>query len=256
MQIDWFTVIAQVVNFLVLVWLLKHFLYGRIVDAMKRREEAIAARMAEADRRAEEAAQESESHQRKIRELDEERGQILAAARDEAQSEKEALLGRIRTEVDELGRRWRDEVERERESFLGDVRRQMGVQVSVVARRALEDLAGADLEKQAVGVFIERLRALPDQERSLLADSCREGGDEVTVLSAFDLAADERGRIEAAVREVLGKNARVRFERDAGLICGVALVVRGRRVAWSIDSYLDELETRMNDALTGGAGAR
>ena len=35
---DWFTVIAQIINFLILVALLKRFLYGPIIRAMERRE--------------------------------------------------------------------------------------------------------------------------------------------------------------------------------------------------------------------------
>jgi F-type H+-transporting ATPase subunit b len=37
MLIDWFTVGAQVLNFLILVWLLKRFLYGPILDAIDAR---------------------------------------------------------------------------------------------------------------------------------------------------------------------------------------------------------------------------
>jgi F-type H+-transporting ATPase subunit b len=43
MLIDWFTVAAQIVNFLILVWLLKHFLYKPILDAIDAREKRIAA---------------------------------------------------------------------------------------------------------------------------------------------------------------------------------------------------------------------
>ena len=47
MLIDWFTVVAQIVNFLVLVALMKHFLYGRLLRAIDEREAGIAARLAE-----------------------------------------------------------------------------------------------------------------------------------------------------------------------------------------------------------------
>ena len=60
MLIDWFTVIAQIVNFLVLVYLLKRFLYKPIIKAMDGREQRIAGRLEEADKREEEARQELE----------------------------------------------------------------------------------------------------------------------------------------------------------------------------------------------------
>ena len=49
MLIDWFTVGAQALNFLILVWLLKHFLYKPILNAIDAREKRIAAELADAD---------------------------------------------------------------------------------------------------------------------------------------------------------------------------------------------------------------
>ena len=50
MSIDWITVAAQVANFLVLVWLLKRFLYRPILDGIDAREAEIAGRMQVAER--------------------------------------------------------------------------------------------------------------------------------------------------------------------------------------------------------------
>ena len=55
MLIDWFTVLAQLVNFLILVWLLKRFLYRPILDAIDAREKRIAAELADADAKKDDA---------------------------------------------------------------------------------------------------------------------------------------------------------------------------------------------------------
>ena len=49
MLIDWFTVGAQALNFLILVWLMKHFLYQPILHAIDAREKKIAAELAKGD---------------------------------------------------------------------------------------------------------------------------------------------------------------------------------------------------------------
>ena len=58
MLIDWFTVGAQVLNFLILVWLLKHFLYKPILNAIDAREKRIASELADADAKKTEAQKE------------------------------------------------------------------------------------------------------------------------------------------------------------------------------------------------------
>ncbi len=57
MLIDWFTVVAQIVNFLILVWLLKRFLYKPILDALDAREKKIAKELADADLKKTEATE-------------------------------------------------------------------------------------------------------------------------------------------------------------------------------------------------------
>lgn len=65
MLIDWFTVIAQVVNFLILVWLLKRFLYQPILNAIDAREQRVATELADADAKMNEAAKQRNEFQKK-----------------------------------------------------------------------------------------------------------------------------------------------------------------------------------------------
>ena len=81
MGLDWFTLIAQIVNFLVLVWLLKHLFYGRVIRAMNEREARIAGRLEEAARTRASAEQEAELFRTRNRELEEQRDGMLARAR-------------------------------------------------------------------------------------------------------------------------------------------------------------------------------
>src|ERR1700734_781278 len=99
MLIDWFTVGAQVVNFLVLVLLLKHFLYKPIVAAIDAREKRIAAELADADAKKAAAQKEREEFQEKNRQFDDQRSSLLAKAQAEANAERERMLGDARKDA-------------------------------------------------------------------------------------------------------------------------------------------------------------
>ena len=88
MLINWFTVAAQIVNFLILVALLKHFLYGPIVAAMTAREGKIAAQLTEAREKRQQAEQEEASLRQKIREIGEQRQAMLTEAGHQAEAHK------------------------------------------------------------------------------------------------------------------------------------------------------------------------
>lgn len=67
MLIDWFTVGAQTLNFLILVWLMKRFLYQPVLDAIDAREQRIAQELADAAQKQAQAQQEREEFQKKYR---------------------------------------------------------------------------------------------------------------------------------------------------------------------------------------------
>src|ERR1700722_17887094 len=102
MLIDWFTVGAQLLNFLILVWLLKRFLYKPILDAVDAREKRIAAELADAAAKQAAAGKERDDFQDKSRALDLQRSAMLAQAADDAKTERERLLAQARKEADGL----------------------------------------------------------------------------------------------------------------------------------------------------------
>ena len=96
MLIDWFTVGAQALNFLILVWLIKRYLYKPILDAIDAREKLIAARLADAEAKKTEAKKESDEFQHKNEEFDAQRAALLNKATGEANAERKRLLEEAR----------------------------------------------------------------------------------------------------------------------------------------------------------------
>ena len=70
MLVDWFTVGAQLLNFILLVWLMKRFLYQPVLDAIAAREQKIAAQLADAAATKTEAHQQQEEFQAKNQQFD------------------------------------------------------------------------------------------------------------------------------------------------------------------------------------------
>jgi F-type H+-transporting ATPase subunit b len=100
--IDWFTVIAQIVNFLILVWLLKRFLYQPILRALDAREKRIAAELAAADEKKREAEKERDEFRQKNDEFEQQRSVLLHTASEEAHAERQRLIAAARTDADDL----------------------------------------------------------------------------------------------------------------------------------------------------------
>jgi F-type H+-transporting ATPase subunit b len=241
LEIHWFPLIAQIVNFLILVGALKYFLYDRIVNAMDEREERIRSRLEEAEEKKKAAEDEAASFRNKKHELDGKEDEILTEAREKAEERRKELVLEARAEVEDLERKWREQLERERKDFLRDLQRLVGCRVEDATRKALEDLADAKLEGRVIDTFLQHLEDMDDDEKDSLRDSLSDTG-KVTVRSSFEMGRDQRERVSAGIGEVLSHAAEVRFELSDEPICGIVLAAGGKKVSWSFSGYLNDLE--------------
>lgn len=251
MLIDWFTVTAQIINFLVLVALLKRFLYSRIITVMDQREERIASRLGEAEKMKKEAEREAETYRRTNRELDEKREEMLFQVKEEVELKRKDLMKRAHGEVDQIQARWHEAIQREKDAFLQDLRQRTGKQVYTIARRALTDLANAHLEQRMVETFVERIAKLDEKKKKAILASMQRGDHGVVINSAFEIPTDAQEKITKVVRDHIGDGIDIRYQISPDMILGIELKTHGHKIAWSIDDYLDSLEESVSQALSG-----
>lgn len=247
MLIDWFTTAAQVLNFLVLVILLKWLLYDRIIKAMDQREADIAQRFEQAEEEKKKAAAQRNDLQEERKELEESRDREMADARKRAQEEKERLMEEAREEVDENSRAWRSSLEREKADLAQQLARTAAGQVLQVSRRAVAGLSGQDQLKSAVDVFLAKLAALDEDIRRRAAETLGHGP--VTIASAQEMANEDRGRLTRAVHENLAQGTEVEYEVDPDLVLGLELSAPGLRLSWNAKDYIQSIETLVMEAL-------
>jgi len=250
MLIDWFTVGAQALNFLILAWLLKRFLYRPVLDAIDAREKRIAAELADADARKAEALKERNAFQQKNEEFDRQHADMMRKVSDEAKVERKRLADETRDAME-------TERARQKEALQNDVRKlQQSIshmaqrEVFSIARKTLSDLAGETLEDRIVEVFVARLHALKGAARDDLAAALKPGAMPVSVRSAFDLTVDQRAAIESALNAVLSADVHLQFETQPDVVSGIELRANGQKVAWSIADYLSSLQEGVNSLLS------
>ncbi|WP_404309519.1 F0F1 ATP synthase subunit delta [Neorhodopirellula lusitana] len=242
MLIDWFTVTAQAVNFLILVWLLKRFLYKPILDAIDARESRIAAELADADAKRVEASREREEFQQKNQTFDDQRQSMLTQATDEAAAERKRLLDEARKDADALNAKRRDELEAEQESLKDDISRRTQQEVFSLTRKTLQDLAAVSLEERMCDVFTQRLRRLDGVVKQDLVTSLQTAMHSPRVRSAFELPFEQRTQIQRALNEMMSADTQIQYETVPELVSGIELLVDGKKIAWSVNEYLDSVE--------------
>ena len=249
MLIDWFTVGAQVLNFLILVWLLKHFLYKPILNAIDAREKRIATELADADAKKTEAQKERDDFQNKNKAFDEQRSALLGKAVDEAKAERGRLLDEARKAADSLRAAQATALRNDQKRLGSEVTRLAKDEVFGIARKTLADLATVSLEERMGEVFTRRLREMDGKAKELLSTALKTSSEPAVVRSTFDVGAGQKAAIQNALNETFSAAIRVRFETSPDLISGIELTANGQKVAWSIADYLASLEKGVDELL-------
>ncbi len=249
MLIDWFTVAAQVVNFLILVWLMKRFLYKPILHAIDEREKRIATELANADKKKAEAQKESDDFKHKNEEFDKQRAALLSKATDEAKAERQRLLDEARKDAAALSSKLQEALRDQEHTLHQAISRRTQQEVFAITRKTLTDLATVSLEERLGEVFTRRLREMDAQAKAGLAQALKTASDPALVRSAFDLPAQQRAAIQNALNETFSADIHVRFETAPELISGIELATNGQKVAWSIADYLMSMEKSVDELL-------
>ncbi|MFC1766560.1 F0F1 ATP synthase subunit B [Planctomycetota bacterium] len=249
MLIDWFTVVAQALNFLILVWLMKRFLYKPILHAIDARETRIAKELADADQKKAEAQKERDEFQHKNEVFDEQRATLLTQATDEAQTERQRLLDEARQAAATLHEKRQETLRNDAHSLNQSIYNRTQQEVFSIARKALSDLAGTSLEARLAEVFTRRLQDMDSPVKTGLAEALKTASDPAIVRSAFDLPVEQRATIQNAINETFSANIRIRFETSPDLISGIELTTNGQKVAWSIADYVMSMENVAADLL-------
>jgi len=249
MLIDWFTVGAQALNFLILVWLLKHFLYKPILNAIAAREKRIAKELADADAKKTEAQKERDEFQKKNEEFDQQRAALLTKATDEAKAERQRLLDEARKAADALSAKRQESLINDAHNLNQAISDLTQKEVFSITRKAMTDLATVSLEERIGEVFTRRLRELDDKAKTVLGDALRKNSEPALVRSTFDLPAEQRTAIQNALNETFSAEIHIRFETSPDLVSGIELSSNGQKVGWSIADYLAALEKGVGELL-------
>lgn len=249
MNIDWLTVIAQIVNFLVLVWLLRHFLYRPVIDAMDRREQRIADRLEEAQQREQTAEQKVQLYENKRIGLEQTREQRMQEAEAAAQEKRVVLLEQARDEIQRLRDQWQQQLLQEQQDYLKALRKTSVQAIQITGRRILGDLADTELEAQIIAVFIKRLKNMDDTKRRKLQNS----DSMIHISSAFDLDVATQNRITQVIHEQLNESAEVEYSQSSDLLCGIVLKSDDYQVSWNMEDHLQMLDEHLQKVLNSGS---
>ncbi len=248
MNIDWFTVAIQAINFLALVWILKKFLYKPILKAMDGRQKAVFAKLHEAEKREKKAEKLQEELTEAKQKVKNEAKQIILNAHKEADSDKSEMLKSTQNNMKDKQLKFEHQLEIEKKALHNTVRHLAGETLVKTARDAMKELATKDLEKEMFTVFADKIKTGNSTSFNNLVKAIKKG-HKVVLTSANTPTSEEKKKISSALKEISGTTSEIVYKENKELICGIELLVDTAMLRWGFDKYLETFARSLNDAL-------
>lgn len=249
MSVDWFTVAAQIVNFFILVWLLKKFLYKPILTAMDNRQKKIEAELQSAATLALTAEQEKKNYIVLQEEARARSKEELAQARRDADILRQKLFQEVKEEAEAARVHLQDELLRERATFLNQASNQVAGQFLRLAHTAFRDLADANLETSIVSRFCKRLSS-SELDHDFFRTSHH--NETLQVFTAFALSTLSQKEIKETLYLRLGAQPPIQFLLDPSLLAGILIASNNHKLEWNMHQYLDNFQDELKRVLAKG----
>ncbi len=251
---DLWIVVAEIINFLILVALLQRFLYKPIMRAMVQREQSIVDRLDSANLRAAEAHATIEQYEQLQADWAATTKGRFHALHQQLETEQNNRLEQIRAELATQRKQWNDALHQEQQACLANLRDQVQVQLIQTVRQTLNDLASISLEQQIVETFLQQMQTLDSVDRQLLQEAVarQAGHPHWQIITTFPLEQPVQTRLITTVQSHLLPQAQpdaFSFEVYPDRACGIELRTQGYKLAWHIADYLDRLENQLNHDL-------
>ena len=247
MSIDWITVAAQIANFLVLVWLLKRFLYRPILDGIDAREAEIADRMQEAVRAKEQSQAVEAKYADQLGSLHVEQSEMTEIVLQKAQEQRDAMLVEARAQMEQERTNWQAYLDKEGRKYTSKLHHAGADALLSLTRKALTDLADDTLEGRMAQHLAKRIKPMASELRNAAGES-----KAAVVTSRDPLPSAAQKKLSASLTDVF-PDASVRFDTDADQPPGLILRIGGAQLDWTVESYVDELREMMEQQLATGA---
>lgn len=250
MQIDWWTFAAQIINLIILLFLLRKFLYIPVLKAVDARQKLIADELKKAADEHRKAARLMRECERRTAEIETQKQEILATARLEAEKLSARLSAEVEAQYAQERQENKDRLSAEKKRFELAVQGLIGEYFALLAGGALRQMADVSLSDLVIAKFEDKISKMPETEKKALAETLGQKKT-VEIQTAQEISAERLSDLQRFLRAQLGLSENVKFKTviKPELVCGLAIQADEQLISWNFAGYLQTFQRQMDEEM-------
>ena len=244
LNINWSTLLFQILNFVVMVFVLWRFLFKPVIKILDERSSRVTRALEDAEQREREAQDLRVEYEEKLAQGQEQVIVMRQQAQEELAQTKSQILDETRQEITAIRDKAQAEIEESRQQAIYQHRHELGRLVTALSARMIRESTGETFQKASIEKFVDQLAALPVED---YRQTLGEGEVELLhaqLVSARELDAGEAARIEEMVRHVADQPIEVIYKVDPSLIAGASVRFGDVVIDGSVAGQLENLKER------------
>ncbi len=230
--------LVQVLNFLIILVVLRVWVYKPVLELLEKRKKAIAQGLEDA-RVAAEARANAEAEAKKIiSDAQEKASELVHEATERADAVGKEIKSAAEAEAAKIRENALDEAHHERDRILADVRGQ----IAGLAMAATQKLIGEVLDEKRQRELIDEFFSGVKSGKVVLLDNADVTGETAEVTSAVPLKPEEKATIQNIILSRIGKQVPVTFNVNPNILGGLVIRVGDKVLDGSVTGQLEELK--------------
>ena len=239
MELNWSTFVLEIFNFLVLVWILKRFLYQPTLNAISRRRATIEKQLSDAEQHHVEADALKDQYEHRLTDWQVERQKATDNLRHELEQNRLDQLKIQKTELGQEEEKIRVTRLRQDKQAIREIEQRALQQAAKFSARLLSEATGPELETRLFELLLNDLNTMPAEKIATLNNEWGDSPEHIQVSSVYPLTENQQQQLQKALLKITGLSVPVNFDQDDRLLAGLNITIG----AWLLQlNVRDELQ--------------
>ncbi|MBN2690177.1 MAG: F0F1 ATP synthase subunit delta [Gammaproteobacteria bacterium] len=226
MQLNLSTFILEIINFLVLIWVLQRIFYKPIKAVIEKRKGIIQHSLDETNKLHEEAVALKSQYENRLSDWQKEKNEKCAKLRQEMVEERAKSLENLQSVIFKEKEKNKAQEARKLQSLIQKAEKQAEIKAAKFASKLLEQFATSDIEAEIVQLFLDQFAVSHDDKIALIkAELSEDKQNSVNITSAFALDNSQQEAVSSLFMRIFGDKITFNFSQDVNLLAGLYVTI-------------------------------
>jgi len=234
MEFNLSTFVLEIINFLILIWILQRLFYKPLLEVIAKRKQFIELSLSDAKNLQQQAEQQRTLYENRQKLWEQEKQAAITALHQQFEVERKTQLDRLNIDLEQERQKAKVTQSKQKQELQHQVEKQALQNGAKFAGILLQQSASPELETRLFTLLMDNLTILPDACKLCLTMFGTKKSVPIKITSAYPLTAEMHQQLEQKLATLISSPINFQYHQDAALIAGLRMDIG----AWVLNANL------------------